>query len=67
MRCSTTHGSYRCMHSAGHPSDCEALDLSGLPTATGRRLDEIGDAFKVRRDGADDEAYRVRIWSRATA
>lgn len=67
MRCGTRSGPYRCMHDVGHKSDCEQLDLSGLAIASGRRLDELGAAFKVWRDGADDPTYRSKIWERATS
>lgn len=67
MRCSTTHGAYRCSKEAGHAEDCEQHDLSGVLIATGRRLDEIGISFGVKREGAADPVYRARIWARATA
>lgn len=67
MRCPTKHGPYRCMHSASHSGDCEALDLTGIPLVAGRRLDELGDAFGVRRNGDADDVYRIRIWRKASA
>lgn len=67
MRCETRHGAYRCTEHAGHDGDCQSPDMSGIPFATGRRLDEIGAAFGLKREGTTDGVFRARIWARATA
>lgn len=44
MRCTTTSGSYRCKHTAGHEGDCESDDASSFP-------------FGPYRDGLRGRAY----------